>query len=153
MSTSNVTLGLSLGTQLTGLAILKDRELVVWQVKNFEGRWTHNKLQKILKTIEQYLSDYCITRVMIKLPEPCRRSDALELLSEAIIARLKTLNIPVDVLSISDLKNRCMAQNRSELMHHVVGLYPELSFALQKATKVKKVYHFKVFEAVLTALM
>lgn len=146
-------LGLSLGTRLTGLALLTDRSLELWQVKNFEEKWSERKLVHIIKTIEEYLETYAIIFVNIKISEPCRSSIALEQLTEALIGLCQRKRIRVNTCTNPELKMYCNARNRRELMNYVANLYPELGHVRGKAGRVKKIYYVKIFEAVLSALM
>lgn len=146
-------LGLSVGTQLTGLALMKDRSLELWRVKNFESSWSKGKLQYIVQTIERYLEDYSVTSVMLKVPEPCRSSPALGMLTEAIIRLCERKGALVDTCTSADLKKYCGARNRKEMMHWVVLKYPELTHVFGKAKRVKKVYYVRIFEAVLATML
>lgn len=146
-------LGISLGTRLTGLALVTGRMLELWQVKNFDEKWSEKKLSHIVKTLERYLEDYLILSVTIKVSEPCRSSFALERLTEALMRLCERKGIKVDTCTTNDLKSFCASRNRREMMDYVTQLYPELDHVRGKASRIKKVYYVKIFEAVLSALI
>ena len=152
--TSNtMKLGISLGTRLTGLALMTGRSLELWQIKNFEERWSERKLASIVKTIDRYLEDYAIIAVTIKIPEPCRSSFAIVRLTEVLMRLCERKGIRANTCTTNDLKLYCNVRNRREMMTYATKLYPELGHVKEKADRVKKVYYVKIFEAVLSALI
>lgn len=153
MSTSRIVLGLSLGTQLMGLAIVKGRQLQLWEVKNFEGKWSNHKLQCILRTVDRYMEDNQVSSVVLKIPESCRSSPALETLTEAIMKRCTQRGIQCHTCTSPELKTYCAVRNRRELMQYVVTRHPELTHVLKKAKQVRKVYYVRIFEAVLATYL
>ncbi|MDP1725542.1 MAG: hypothetical protein Q8M15_02070 [Bacteroidota bacterium] len=149
----NNILGLSVGTQLMGMALVKGSFLEDWQVKNFEGSWTNMKLRIIIQTIERYIKDHSVSFVALKVPELSRSSPAIEKLTDALLSLCEKINIQVNTYTIADLKNFCDVKNKEELMQYVLALYPELSKVFAKTQKVKKVYYVKIFEAVLATMV
>ena len=149
----NNILGISVGTQLMGLALKKDQSLEDWQVKNFEGVWSKTKLKIILQTVERYILDHSVKGAAMKVPENCRSSPAIEMLVKELICLCDRLNITVSIYTINDLKMFCGASNKSELMQFVLARHPELSHVFAKTQKVKKVYYVKIFEAVLSTML
>lgn len=152
MQKNNI-LGLSVGTQLMGLARINKRSLEDWQVKNFEGNWSKMKLKIILLFVERYIQEHGVTSVVLKIPEPCNSSSAIEMLTNSLIWLCESKNIRVHTCTIVDLKQLCGATNKSELIQYVIALYPELSHVFAKSQKVKKVYYARIFEAVLATLL
>lgn len=141
-------LGLSVGTQLMGLARLNGRNLEDWQVKNFEGKWSKIKLKIILQAIERYMVEFSVTHVYLKVPEACRSSVAIEELTKGIMRLCEDKRVPVTTYTIVELKRFCNAGNKAELMDYVLSLYPELTHVFKQSRKVKRVYYVKIFEAV-----
>lgn len=146
-------LGLSVGTQLMGMALMKGRSLEDWQVKNFEGKWSNMKLRIIVQTVDRYIQDHSVRLVALKVPEECRSSSALEMLTDALIRLCESKNIPLNTFTITDLKMYCGAINKKELVQYILAIYPELSSVSAKSQKVKKVYYVKIFEAVLASML
>ena len=146
-------LGLSVGTQLMGLALMRGRSLEDWQVKNFEGKWSNMKLRIIVQTVGRYIQDHAVNFVALKVPEECRSSPSIEMLTDALIRLCESKNIPLYTFTITDLKTYCRAGNKKELIQYVLAIYPELSCVSAKSQKIKKVYYVKIFEAVLASML
>jgi len=76
-------LGISPGTRLTGLALLRDGELTDWRVKTFKGPWSESKLRDIVFALKTYIDDTGVSVVALKKPDVFRTSNGLErLISE-----------------------------------------------------------------------
>lgn len=146
-------LGISVGTQLLGMALKKGESLEEWQVKNFEGAWSKHKLRIICFCVSKYIQDHFVKTVILKVPESNRSSPAIEMLINGIKTLCRELNADVSIYTISDLKSYCEAQNKAELMQYVLAHHPELSQVFAKTKKVKKVYYVKIFEAVLATML
>lgn len=146
-------LGLSVGTQLLGIALKKGESLEDWQVKNFEGVWSKHKLRIISQTISRYIQDHSVKYVALKVPEDNRCSPAIEMLINELIRLCNDLKVEYSIYTITDLKIYCGARNKSELMQYVLAHHPELSQVFAKTKKVKKVYYVKIFEAVLATML
>lgn len=144
----DIILGLSVGTQLMGLARLNGNALEDWQVKNFEGNWSKIKLKIILQTIERYMEEHRVTAVALKVPEACRSSNAVEEVTNGILWLCERKSVPVATYTINELKSLCNASNKAELMEYILNLYPELTHVFKQTQKVKRVYYVKIFEAV-----
>ncbi len=146
-------LGLSIGTQLMGLAYVKDGVLHEWEVKNFDGKWSKMKLRIILLSIERYIDLNEIHAIGMKVPETSNSSSAVELLIKDVLKLCDRKNVPVKCCTITELKTRCGVTNREELIQYSLALFPELSKDFAKSRSVKKVYYVKTFEAVLVTLL
>lgn len=143
-------LALSVGTQFMGLALVCGHSLDDWKVKNFEGAWSKLKLKGIVNFVERYLKAHSIDRMVLKVPEPCRSSPAVESLTEALRWLCQEETIPVKTCTISDLKTAYNVKNKAELMSLVIAEFPELSYMQRRAQGNTRVYHDKMFEAVLS---
>lgn len=146
-------LGLSVGTQLMGLAMVQKGSLEDWQVKTFSGKWDWIKLKAISLNIERYINRHGIASVILKVPEPCRSSPAIEQLTKSLVRVCEQKSVQVRLCTINDLKDICEANNKTELMKATLVHYPELTYLLDRAKKDKKIYYVKIFEAVLATLL
>ena len=156
-STPNIA-GISLGTKRIGVAVAGKRNLIDWQIKAFDARWSEGKLQTILETLDKTIEQYGVTRIALKIPHGGRCSPALKVLSSQFKKRAREKNVIVTVYTIKALKVYwCPDEknaSRRKLMEAVVLKYPELTHKYRKACKSKYTYHFKLFEAVaLTELL
>lgn len=149
----NNILGISVGTQIMGLALKKGFVLEDWQVKNFEGVWSKRKLKIISFTVSKYIRDNRVQFVALKVPEANRSSSAVEVLVKELKRMCRDNNIEMWTCTIKELKLFCGAKNKAELMQYVLAKQPELSQVFAKTQKVKKVYYVKIFEAVLATML
>ncbi len=146
-------LGLSIGTQLMGLVLARGKLLEDWRMKNFEGTWSKVKLKFIVQFIERYMKRYGVTVLILKIPEPCRSSPAVEALTEALIRMCEREHIPVKTCTIADLKVFFQVQNKTELIQVARHHYSELSYLDSKKNDVQKIYYARIFEAALATML
>jgi len=149
----NKYLGISVGTQLMGLALKNEVTLEDWQVKNFEGVWSRVKLRIITLSVLKYVKDNSVRSVALKVPDMKRSSPALELLVKELKRACIGINVEVMTYTIDELKLACGVKNKSEMMQKVLSNHPELSHVFAKTQKVKKVYYVKIFEAVMASML
>lgn len=149
----NSILGISVGTQLMGLALKNGIALEDWQVKNFEGVWSKRKLKVISITVSRYIKDNNVQYVALKVPEDNKSSDAMKKLLKELKRVCMAQNVELWTCTINELKLCCGAKNKAELMQYVLARHPELSQVFAKTQKVKKVYYVKIFEAVMASML
>lgn len=149
----NKFLGISVGTQLMGLALRNVSTLEDWQVKNFEGIWSKSKLRIINSIVIKYINENSVRSVAIKVPEPNRSSPALKELIKGLNKSCLDSGLEVITYTINELKLACGVKNKSEMMQMVLSIHPELSHVFAKTQKVKKVYYVKIFEAVVASML
>lgn len=146
------TLGISLGTKQSGVAVLSTKELHSSKVHSFHGRWSEEKICSIIRMIEKYLTEYYIGRIVIKMPRPSYQSEAIQQLLDRITDRASVDNCTVHYITINDIKTRePQIKTRRDLRLMVVGRYPELTTAMRKDEKNKYHYYTKLFESILAA--
>lgn len=149
----NNILGISVGTQLMGLALKNGIALEDWQVKNFEGVWSKRKLKIISLTVSRYIKEKNVQYVALKVPEDNKSSEAMKTLLKELQRVCVGQNVELLTCTINELKLCCGANNKEELMKYVLARHPELSQVFVKTQKVKKVYYVKIFEAVMASML
>jgi RNase H-fold protein (predicted Holliday junction resolvase) len=141
-------IGLSLGTRVIGLAIVKQGRLEFWGTKVFTGAWSARKLVHILNTLETYIKNYNIGCIFIKRPESPQTSEGLEELIDGVKALAKRLHVAFREYSLSDLKNYCNgAETKKEVISYILIHYPEVGKGIHFTTR-NTPYHLKCIEAV-----
>jgi len=148
-----MTLGISPGTRIMGIAILKNSELIEWKIKTFKGRWSQVKQHCIITAIKKVIKQYGITEIAFKTPDPKRSSPELNRLIAAVKKLAVKNEIKVYSCSLSDLKCTYSKVTKAELWEHIALQYPELFFEYQREQMNSNSYYEKIFEAVACAKM
>lgn len=144
-------LGISIGTSTIGLAFIKDKILIDWQMKSFVGAWSRYKMRIIELTIERYVERHKINEIAVKVPEELRSSKNIGQLIRIIKKEFTGKQIPVCLYTIMEIKTEYGVRNKMELMECFLEKYPELKFVFEKQKQSKNKYHIKIFEAVAVA--
>lgn len=104
--TNTITLGISPGTRVTGLAIAKNGSFIDWQLKAFKGKWSGMKLTIILRSIEGIIEKYGITHIVLKIPHPSRSSKAVNKLCKEIQWLAHENNVSIQTCTSIDLRKK-----------------------------------------------
>ena len=154
MAAHRVILGISSGTRSIGLAVIRNGELVDWNVKTFKGEWSKDKLKYIMHKLES-ICDYCqVTTIALKKVDPSKGSRPLEVLTAHIAKLACGKRIPIVAYSIYDLHSVTDERYRSakkSIGEYVLDTYPRLRQEYLKERNNKREYYTKMFEAVLCA--
>lgn len=146
-------LGISPGTRIFGLAVLKHGELVEWKVKTFKEKWSKEKEKAILSMIEKLCMYYQVHTISIKKLNPLHSSVQLDLLYDAILRLAARVGVKIASYSLSDLdyEERDGRRTKEVLSAHVAGRHPVLKQAYQQERNNRKEYYTKMFEAIAIA--
>jgi hypothetical protein len=150
-----VVLGISLGTRLSGIAVLEGGRLVSWNTHSFKDAWTEEKARDIASVYERYVKTHNVTAVVIKVPPLSHFTDTLFAILEQMQEFVVTHGCMVQIRTQKDVKDELPGiRNKKDLMLHAVATYPELSDVRDRelASRNKK-YHTKMFEAVIVAYL
>ena len=147
-------LGISLGTRLIGIAVIRDDRLLHWQVRKFKGQWSPKRSEKILTFIAQFIRQHEIQAVAVKVPTKGYLSHGLIDLSAELGMYASIANLDMRSFRIHDLKKFFAKKslNRKEMMHSICERFPFLETTYQKELSNRKAYHVKMFEAILAAI-
>lgn len=142
-------LGISLGTRQCGIVVLHNGTLVDWKVKNFNGIWSENKLQRIVSAIEKYIVRNGIQHVCCKIPTHLRTM-RIDSLLDGIRQLTEEKSINFCVTTILELKGAetTFVENKVAYAELLTSTYMELLPILTKHRKVKTEYYLRIFEAV-----
>ena len=149
-------LALNPGTRYLGVAFFSGPELRDWGVKVFKGKFSQEKLSKILSWILRVVRDYQAEILALKALHPSRASQGLKDLVKSIRELAKREKLKLYQYSIEELKTsflkgkgeKAKRGNKRELARTIASFYPHLFLELEKERKNKNPYHLKMFEAV-----
>ena len=152
-------LGISLGTRLLGMAVVYDGELSDFRVRTFYGAWNNDKRTEMIETIQQAVTRYGITKIVVKTPKPFHCSQSITELTNDILQLAEKLKIRVIVCTISMLirhnKDNSIDTKQS-LIQSIIRKYPlhrQLADLYAKERKNHTPYYVKLFEAIACAEM
>jgi len=136
-----------------GLAVFCGPELRDWQVKNLGGRWSKDKMAKIVSILSSLIDSYKANAMAMKRLNPSRSSPNLNQLIIGIenLSRMKKLRICQ--YSIDEIKRHFQPQseqgiNKRELGDIMALRYQILSHELGKEQANLNPYYIRMFEAV-----
>lgn len=146
-SQNETILGISIGTNTVGLALVKHNVLTDWSIRTYNGQWSRYKEQAIVNSIINYIERNQVSTVAFKSPEDCRSSQAVKGLSKAIHRHCLRRKIGFHTVGINIIKRVTGCKNKHELMRFIAEKYPEMRSKVKRQEKSKNQYYFKLFEA------
>lgn len=146
-------LGISTGTRIIGIAMMRNSELIDYRVKCFKERWTKEKQSCIVTYIEKVIEYYGIAMVAVKSLDPTRSSRQLEHLTDQIKQAAERKRVMVHSYANVTVKLGLGIKDTSKagLIAHIAELYPELRRTYLKEINNRHRYYEKMFEAVAMA--
>ena len=145
------TLAINPGTRYVGVAVFQDWDLLDWRIKLLDGKWSKEKIDKILKMVGEDIELYHINSIAVKKLHPSRSSQNLRLLVSRIKGLAKRKRIKVYEYSIKELEDIFLndkRHNKKALAEKMVADYPFLIHELERENSHKNPYHLRMFEAV-----
>src|SRR5437868_14268541 len=82
-----IILGISIGTRITGVAVINSKKLVAWETHAYPETWSESKLEKILSRYEKHIRVHRVTAVVVKIPRLTHHNDAIT----ALLTKLASL--------------------------------------------------------------
>jgi hypothetical protein len=147
-----VVLGISIGTRISGIAILNNGELVVWQSHTFPETWSAAKLEKIITRYEKYIRTHKVAMVVVKIPRLTHHNSAITSLLSKLASLVKFHGCLLDYTTRKEVKAKLPALTTSfDIQTHTLAQSPQLLSEYTAEQTNKKPYHHKMFEAVLIA--
>jgi RNase H-fold protein (predicted Holliday junction resolvase) len=144
-----VVLGISIGTRVTGIAIINDTELIAWQSHTFPAEWSKAKMEQIINRYEKYIRTHRVTMVVIKIPRLSHHNNALKNLLSKLRSLIAFHGCLVDYTTLNEIKTTLPIQNSFDIQRFIVRQYPVLLPEYNRERVNKRPYHHKMFEAVL----
>ena len=149
-------LGISPGNRYTGIAIIKNGELLEWCTKTFNEAWSTSKLIAILNCIDDFIEKYSVNAIALKISHLSRTSDEVTAVIEGIKELAIQECISIQAFTIEDIKEQICQETKSnmfEIMELLSVRHNELRCEYNKEVSNLNPYYRKVFEAVAVASM
>jgi Holliday junction resolvasome RuvABC endonuclease subunit len=149
-----VVLGISPGTRVLGLAVIRDGELAEWRVKGFKETWSSEKHRNILSTIHKLCEYHGVRILSVKKIDPLRSSPQLDRLIRNLIKQAKRHGIKVIQYSLSDLDYNLRTgkkQTKDNISAQVAEKHQEVRNEYLRERNNRREYYTKMFEAIAMA--
>ena len=144
-------LGINPGSRYIGMAVFRGPELRDWRVKVIKGKWSKEKMKKLMTIVSDLIERYRPRALAIKKLHPSRTSPDLD----RLVARVKALSqrkgIRVCEYSIGELEAFFCPWERTSkrrMAEVIASQYPIVLPELTKEKGNKNPYHLRMFEAV-----
>ncbi len=135
MQKSSPILGINLGAQKIGFAVLRNSELLRNKVSSFHHRWSEKKLQTLMKAIEKIRVDYGAAAVSLKVPHSSHHTQGLKSLICSLMEFYKSKGILLHMCTIKELKRHSIEEgrkNKKVLVQDMAAKYPDLHIKAKK---------------------
>lgn len=147
-------IGINPGTRYLGISAFEDPELMDWRIKALKGRWSKEKMEKVIRIISDLIERYEPNALSIKKLHPSRSSQNLKQLVAKIEEFSKREGLRVYEYSIKELENFFNPEeklNKKNLAEAVASYHPVLLHEFNKEKSHKNPYYTRMFEAVALA--
>lgn len=155
MARNDTKMGISLGTRMIGFALMGDDELLDWRLKTFKGKWSKEKLMKIMMVIERLIEDYAIKNLVVKIPAVYQSSKGLT----QLILKLKILGkkqgMKLSLVTFKDILRKFSKKeimNKKAMVRMAYTRFPEISIEWDKERRNLNPYYIKAIEAILAIM-
>jgi hypothetical protein len=147
-----VILGISIGTRVTGIAIVNNTKLIAWQSHTFPAEWSKAKMDRIINRYEKYLRSHKVTMVIIKIPRLSHHNASIRNLLDKLRVLITFHGCMMDYTTLNEIKTKLpQLQDSYDIQDYTLNLYPVLLPEHARERVNKTPYHHKMFEAVLIA--
>ncbi len=144
-------IGVSLGTRIAGIAVMKRRELLVYKVKTFKGEWSKKKQNEILKLFDKLYDHYDVKCLAVKIVSPLHSSEHVDELTFCLIARAMDRGLKVIKYPLYEIKKSLGLNKKQNLGEYIAGKYIELRNEYEQEQNSFNPYYNKMFEAIAIA--
>jgi hypothetical protein len=150
MNTDTI-LGIDPGTRFIGIAVMRNEVLVHYQIRSFQGVWSHKKLKVIILWLGATIARYGVTKVVVKVPDVFPTSPGFNQLIGSFNVFSGSKGIRPYYYTLSEVTDRhCTGseQTGSALIQAIVRKHPELMPEYRKEQQNKNAHYYKLFSAV-----
>jgi len=155
MNTDTI-LGIDPGTRFVGIAVMRSGTLVHYQIRSFQGPWTHQKLKAIVLYLGATIARYGVTKIVVKVPDVFPTSRGYNQLIGSFNVFCSSKGLRPSYYTFSEITERqCGAgvHSRGALIQVIVRRHPELMPEYNKEKQNENAHYYKVFYAVAAAHM
>jgi Holliday junction resolvasome RuvABC endonuclease subunit len=149
-------LGIDPGTRHVGIAVVRDGGLMHWKVKAYHGKWSHEKLHKIIQLFDATIKRDCIKKVVVKIPDVLPASFGFTQVIGSLNVLCERRGIRPRYVTHTEIKKFHCAEDKStteHLMAVIVRKHPELAPQYRRERENANAYYHKAFEAIALADM
>lgn len=122
-------LGVSLGTQNVGIAVITDNRLTDCRIKRFPEKWSKKKILLIVSALREIAAQHHVSVISLKIIHPSLAGKNINRLTGAISAMAEEGRFELETYMIDEIESRiCFGerQNTSTLIEKLLCQYPEL---------------------------
>lgn len=146
-------LGISIGTTQTGVCVLKESELIDWQIHEFKHEWSENKLYRIIQQYKRYIVKNNVNAIMVKIPPTSSVSKPLAQIYKKLVVLAKKHNCKIDFILKNEIKEKLILENTEEIIELAIRKFPVIMPMYEKGIHNKHSYYKKLYEAILSAYL
>lgn len=146
-------IGVSLGTRLAGIAVMRRKELLVYKVKTFKGSWSKEKENEILELFDKIFEHYRVKYLGIKIISPLHSSKAVDDLIKNLIQLATEKGIKVSTYPLHEIRKSLTLNKRQNLNEFIANKYTELKKEYEQEQNSFNIYYSKMFEAIAIAYL
>jgi hypothetical protein len=141
-------LGISLGSRVTGIALIKNNELLISRSLTLRNKNTTIHTT----TLDNYIRQYRVVVVVIKMPPVIHITERLKELLRQCIEVFKCRGCMVEYKETKAIKAHLPdVRNKWDVMEFASTTYPDLAPLQTKELAGTQKYYLKMFEAVVVA--
>jgi hypothetical protein len=143
-------IGISIGTRSIGIALIRNGQLLDWQVKSFKGKMNQQKLYMISGAVLKLTREYHSAEVVFRMPDKSQIYTNITLLKKHLTKALTAHKVAIHFYSLADIKSALgpTVCNKQKLLEWGADTYRQLKVIYLKEQKNKNSYYIKIFEAV-----
>jgi RNase H-fold protein (predicted Holliday junction resolvase) len=141
---AHTTLGVSLGSRTAGVAIIKDKQLVVAQSLTLRNRSTTIHTS----TLDRLIRQYRIKVAVVKTPPATHLSQRIKTVLQECVQLFSYHGCMVEYTDTRDIRQSMPeVRNKVQAMRHIAEVYPQLMPILEREAANRQKYHMKLLEA------
>jgi hypothetical protein len=142
-------LGVSTNSRVLGMAVIDSQSLRDYKTCLFKEKWSSQKRERILATINTFAQEHGVDRVAIHLPPQYHLTKGIEDLIGHIRSYCRRYKLPLNFYRSQALEyfSGSKRAKKKALMRELSLRFPELTFLLEKELRNRKRYYIKLFEA------
>jgi hypothetical protein len=147
-----VILGLSPGTRSFGVSLVRNGELIRWQIIYFPGKWSQKKLKKILNSVLKWIYRNNVDVVAVKLPDNIPISKAYVDMMKALNSEFINQQCKAFYFSLSEIKKILEPDykiTKKGIGEIIIQKYPDLNLSHTNSNHHEK--YTRLYEATAVA--
>jgi len=144
-------MGINPGAKYLGISIFQNSDLKDWRIKAFKGKWSKEKMERVLEIISDYVFVYEVDAIAIKKLHLSKSSKELIEFTAMIEDFAYKRGLEICLYTIKDLEKYFSPKkriNKKQLAEIIALKYPFLFHDLEKEKINRNPYYIRMFEAI-----